>query len=64
MLYNEGDLLQAILDIQNYLADHNFTYGDALDLLKMCEAELNATMDHYAYPTFEDWAKNNRLAMY
>lgn len=47
--------LQALVDITNYLAEHNFTYDEADEFIKMLNDEISTSRDCHEYETADDW---------
>lgn len=57
--YNRIDTkLQALVDITNYLAEHNFTYDEADEFVEMLACELSESRDCYGYKTADDYYHN------
>lgn len=47
--------LQALVDITNYLAEHNFTYDEANEFIHMLDDEISTSRDCHEYETADDW---------
>ena len=61
-MYNiakEYKKLQALVDITNYLAEHNFTYDEADEFIEMLKNEISASKTCNQYKTALDWGNNN-----
>lgn len=47
--------LQAIIDITNYLADHKFTYPEALEVVDMLLDQISYSKDCDEFKTVDDY---------
>lgn len=50
--------IQALVDITNYLADHNFTYDEVSEFMTMLQNEIFASREQNEYETANDWYNN------
>lgn len=50
--------IQALVDITNYLADHNFTYDEVSEFMTMLQNEISASREQNEYETANDWYNN------
>ncbi len=48
-------LLQGLVDITNYLAEHDFTYNEAFEFVAALQNELSFSKDANEYDTTNDW---------
>lgn len=51
----EIKMLQAMVDITNYLAEHKFTYQEAEEFAHNLQSEISCSKDAQEYETAEDW---------
>ena len=47
--------LQALVDITNYLAEHNFTYDESDEFIHMLKDEISTSRTCNEYETAADW---------
>lgn len=47
--------LQALIDVTNYLTEHNFTYDEADKFIYMLKDEISTSRTCNEYNTAEDW---------
>lgn len=52
---NNIKILQALVDVTNYLTEHDFTYDEADDLITILKNELSASKTCNEYETAGDW---------
>lgn len=51
----EIKMLQAMVDITNYLAEHKFTYLEAEEFANALQREISYSKDCEEYETADDW---------
>ena len=51
----EIKMLQAMVDVTNYLADHKFTYPEAEKFVQDLQNEISCSKDAEEYKTADDW---------
>lgn len=51
----EIKMLQAMVDITNYLAKHKFTYPEAEEFVQNLQNEISCSKDAEEYKTADDW---------
>lgn len=51
----EFKMLQAMIDVTNYLADHSFTYEEAEEFVHDLQSEIACSKDCNEYKTIADW---------
>lgn len=51
----EIKMLQALVDITNYLAEHKFTYPEAEEFTHALQSEISYSKDCEEYETADDW---------
>lgn len=54
-LTKELKQLQALVDITNYLAEHDFTYDEVEQFIRILNNEISASRDCNEYETAVDW---------
>lgn len=55
----EVKMLQAMVDVTNYLAEHEFTYEEAEEFVYNLQSEISYSKDAEEYETAEDWYNKN-----
>ncbi len=51
----EIKVLQAMVDITNYLAEHKFTYAEAEEFVRNLQSQISYSKDCEEYETTNDW---------
>lgn len=51
--------LQALVDVTNYLAEHNFTYDEIEEFISALKSEISSSRTCNEFETAKDWANNN-----
>ena len=51
--------LQALIDVTNYLAEHNFTYDEADEFISALKSQISTSRTCEEFETAEDWKNNN-----
>lgn len=51
--------LQALVDITNYLAEHNFTYDEADEFISALKSQISTSRTCEEFETAKDWVNNN-----
>ena len=55
LIITELKKIQALVDVTNYLANHNFTYDEAEDLIYMLTDQISTSRICNEYETADDW---------
>lgn len=61
-LENNFKILQALVDVTNYLAERDFTYDETSEFINVLNDEISTSRTCYEYETAEDWV--NRKPCY
>lgn len=51
--------LQALVDVTNYLAEHNFTYDEADEFISALKSQISTSRTCEEFETAKDWTNNN-----
>ena len=51
--------LQALVDVTNYLAEHDFTYDEADEFVSALKSQISTSRTCEEFETTKDWANNN-----
>lgn len=51
--------LQALVDVTNYLAEHEFTYDEVDEFISALKSQISTSRVCEEFETAEDWVNNN-----
>lgn len=51
--------LQALVDVTNYLAEHNFTYDEVNEFISALKSQISTSRTCEEFETATDWANDN-----